>query len=203
MPKPFFSTLLWLLCKSRSSLLRNLFSTILRHQAPLQIQNSPFRLKQVDLRALRLAKNWQRKNLNSRSELPFPLSGGTFFWNDGLLPLEGFGQQPVKYRHSILSMSLFSVSCSLGGSRCDNLTKRFRSFSSWIELGSTKDSQNAECQYFVSLPTLPTPYFGTVPLDIQIASSLYSHYQTVSPYHFFPVFSLRRLCPDGMTNAQP
>jgi hypothetical protein len=52
--------------------------------APLQIQNSPFRLRQLNLRAFRLVKNWTRKDLNSRSEHPFPPSWGKCFWNNCL-----------------------------------------------------------------------------------------------------------------------
>jgi hypothetical protein len=48
-------------------LLKNIFSTIL-NLASLQIQNSLFELKQLNLLPLRFDKNCYRKNLNSHSE---------------------------------------------------------------------------------------------------------------------------------------
>jgi hypothetical protein len=57
--------------KERSSLLRNLFSRILKFGSTA----NPKLSRQGRDGRLRLPKNCERKNLDSRSELPFPLSG--------------------------------------------------------------------------------------------------------------------------------
>ncbi len=52
------------------------------------------RIKQSDLRPLRLAKNCERKNLDSRSELPFPLSGEVLLQSLDQSVLKVFGNGP-------------------------------------------------------------------------------------------------------------
>jgi hypothetical protein len=55
---------------------QKLFSTILKLGSTANPKLSRLRrIRQLDLRSLRLAKDCERKNPDSRSELPFPLSG--------------------------------------------------------------------------------------------------------------------------------